>query len=177
MPLETIPWSKTAFLGWSDFGAEPNPAAFEDASSTVKYRITWVVNSESVENKVRFFIEDIRLVAEFFPWLSWVRRMYATPGLLKHEQGHFDLAELLRKDITAKIRDAVNQKRYPARGKDAEQQKQFARERSALLLSGELKKWQAYLEEKQSEYDSRTSFGHDAKAQSVYDRQFSRLRD
>ena len=176
MPPETIPWSKIVLLGWSDFKAEPNPAVFEDASSTIKYRATWTVDSEVLSGRVRFFIEDVKLVAEFFPWLSWVRGLYATPELLRHEQGHFDLAELLRKDVTEKITDAVCHKRYPARGKNEEQQKQFAREYSSRLLAGELKKWQAYLEKRRSEYDCRTGFGRDAGAQSLYDRQFSQLR-
>lgn len=176
MPPRAIPWSKTIFLKWSDFEAESNPASFEDALSTVKYRITWTVNSESMGNHIQFFIEDVNLVAEFFPELSWVREIYATSNLLKHEQGHFDLAEMLRDEITKKITGVIHSKRYLAKGKNEEQRKQFAKEYSALLLNNELKKWQCYMEEKQSEYDSQTNFGQDAKAQSAYNRKFSQLR-
>lgn len=176
MPPSSIPWSRTTFLRWSDFKAESNPAVFEDAHSTVKYRITWTVNSENIGSHIQFFIEDIKLIAEFFPELSWVRRIYATSELLKHEQGHFDLAELLRTEITKKISSAVHSKRYLAKGKNEEQRKQFAKEYSAALLNKELKKWQSYMEKKQSEYDSQTNFGQDVEAQSAYGLKFSQLR-
>ena len=51
----TIPWSKDYFLGWLDFQAESNPAVFEDVHSTIKYRYTWTVNSDSIGNQIRFF--------------------------------------------------------------------------------------------------------------------------
>ena len=176
MPLETIQWSKTILLRWSDFKAEPNPAAFEDASSTIKYRPTWTVNSEDANGRIQFFVKDLRLAAEFFPRLSWVREQYATAELLNHEQGHFDLAESLRHHITAEITDALHDKRYPALGKNEEQRKQFAREHTTQVIANELKKWHPYLEKKRSEYDGRTDFGQDAKQQSEYDERFSRLR-
>lgn len=176
MPPETISWSKTTFLKWADFKAEPNPAVFEDSSSIIRYRITWTVNSEVVDGQVEFFLEDIKLITEFYPGLSWVRSMYATPELLNHEQGHFDLAELMRNDVTAEIITVINEKRYAVVGKNDEQCKQFARERSALLLANELKKWQTYMEQKRSEYDRQTNFGQNVKVQSDYDTRFYQLR-
>ena len=89
-----IPWSKDYFLNWLDFQAESNSAVFEDVHSTIKYRYTWTVNSDSIGNQIRFFIENIDLTAEFYPLLSWVRQPQATPQLLRHEQGHFDITEI-----------------------------------------------------------------------------------
>lgn len=176
MNLQVITWSKANLLNWSDFMAEPNPAVFEDAKSTIQYRISWTVNSEKIGEQILFFIKDIQLSVEFYPMLSWVREMYATPELLKHEQGHFDLAELLRNCITKQITDTFSEQMYPVKGKNEEQRKQFAKEQSALLLEVELKKWQSYLDEQQHEYDNKTNFGQDVKAQSLFDEQFSQLR-
>lgn len=176
MPLQTIPWSRNVFLKWSNFEAESNPAAYEDSKSTIRYRIMWTVDSEKADEKILFLIRDVMLVTEFYPGLSWVRKMYATADLLKHEQGHFDLAELARADITADISSAVCGKRYPANGKNDEQRKQFARERSSMLLNAELKKCQARMEERRTKYDQDTDFGHDRNAQSEYDALFSKLR-
>lgn len=176
LSLQIIQWSKDIFLRWSDFKAESNPAAYEDAFSTIKYRITWTVDSVSQKDQILFFINDLRLAVEFFPYLSWVRQMYATPELLRHEQGHFDLAEMLRPEITNKIKDVVSGQRHVAEGQNDEQRKQFARENSASLLMHELQKWQTLMEKKRSEYSKETGFGHNAEMQLRYDIQFSHLR-
>ena len=173
---DILPWSKTTFLKWSDFEADPNPAVFEDASVMTRYRVVWTVGSEKIKDQIQFFIEDIKMVTEFYPALSWVRDMYATDKLLRHAQGHFDLVESLREKITANISKAFHGKMYPAVGKNKEQRKQFAREYSALLLEDELKNWQPYVDKRQSEYDTHTDFGGNAKAQSDYDVQFAKLR-
>ena len=171
-----IPWSKDRLLKWSDFKADPNHGVFENSSSVIEYRATWFVGSESANGRISFVIKDIGLITEFFPHRSWVREMYATSELLRHEQGHFDLVEMLRKSITIKITDALCPKMYPTKGKNEEQQKQYAREYSGMLIAGELAKIQKYVEEKRTEYDVQTDFGQDAKAQSIYDNQFVQIK-
>jgi len=108
----TISWSKDYFLDWSDFQAEFNPAALEDVHSIIKYRYTWIVNSESDGNQIRFFIENIDLIAEFYPLLSWVRHSEATPKLLKHEQGHFDLENYFGPKLQNKFRVCLMKKNF-----------------------------------------------------------------
>ena len=171
-----IPWSKDYFLDWSDFQAEFNPAALEDVHSIIKYRYTWIVNSESDGNQIRFFIENIDLIAEFYPLLSWVRHSEATPKLLKHEQGHFDLAELLRPKITKQIQSVFDEKKFPTRGQNQERQKQFAREDSGLMIAKELERLEKYLFEKQEEYDKQTNYGQIMEKQQEYDNMFKKLR-
>ena len=173
----TISWSKDYFLDWLDFQAESNPAVFEYVHSTIKYRYTWTVNSDSIGNQIRFFIENIDLTAEFYPLLSWVRQPQATSQLLKHEQGHFDFAELLRSEITEHIQNVFNGKKFPTRGQNPEQQKQFAREDSNLLIANEIEKWEKYLFEKQEEYDKQTNYGQIVEKQQEYDIMFKNLRN
>ncbi len=173
----TISWSKDYFLDWSDFQAESNPAAFEDVHSTIKYRYTWIVNSDNIGSQIIFFIENIDLTVEFYPLLSWVRQSQATPKLLKHEQGHFDLAELLRPKITEQIQSIFNEKKFPTRGQNQEQQKQFAREDSGLMIAKEVEKWEKYLFEKQEEYDKQTDYGQIIEKQQKYDDMFKKLRN
>ncbi len=172
-----ISWSKGYFLDWLDFQAESNPAVFEDVHSTIKYRYTWTVNSDSVGNQIRFFIENIDLTAVFHPLLSWVRQSQATPQLLKHEQGHFDFAELLRPEITQQIQNVFNEKKFSTRGQNPDQQKQFAREDSGLLIANEIGKWEKYLFEKQEEYDKQTNYGQIVEKQQEYDIMFKKLRN
>lgn len=172
-----ISWSKDYFLTWSDFQAESNPAVFEDVHSTIKYRYTWTVNSDNVGDQIKFFIEDIALIAEFYPKLSWVRQPQATSQLLNHEQGHFDLAELLRPEITVKIQSMFTGKKFPTRGQNQEQQKQFARADSGLLIAKEIEKLEKHLFEKQEEYDKQTNYGQSLKIQQEYDDMFKNLRN
>ena len=173
----TLSWSKDFFLDWSDFKAESNPAAFEDVHSMIKYRYTWIVNSDSIGTQIRFFIENIDLSVEFYPLLSWVRQSQATAKLLKHEQGHFDLAELLRPKIIEQIQNVFDGKKFPTRGKNQEQQKQFAREDSGLMIAKEVEKWEKYLFEKQDEYDKETNYGQIIEKQQEYDEMFKKLRN
>ena len=172
----TIPWSRDYFLDWSDFQAESNPAVFEDAHSVIKYRFTWTINSENFGNEIYFSIKNIQLYPEFHRQLSWVRPSVATKKLLKHEQGHFDLAELLRNEITEKIKNVVENKSYLTRGQNEEQQKQFAREDSGIMISKELKKLEKYLSEKRQEYDTLTDYGQIEAKQTEYDALFKKLR-
>ena len=176
-PPNTISWSKEHLLDWSDFQAESNPASYEDAHSVIKFRYTWTVNSDRLGNQIRFFIENIDLTVEFHPLLSWVRSSHATPTLLKHEQGHFDLAELLKPEIVKKIHDVFKGRTFPTRGQHPEQQKQFAREDSGLMIAKEVEKWEKHLNEKQEEYDQLTDFGQIFAKQQEYDEQFKKLRD
>ncbi|MFB1007046.1 MAG: hypothetical protein QMC57_05330, partial [Nitrosopumilus sp.] len=87
-----ISWARDYSLKWSDFKAELNPAVFEDSHSTIKYGFTWTVNSDKINDKIVFLIDSIKIVTEFHPLLSWVRESESNDNLLKHEQGHFDLA-------------------------------------------------------------------------------------
>jgi len=101
--INVLVWSNDSFLRWSDFNAESNPSAFEDSHSVIKYRYTWTVNSDKIGSQVLFFIENIQLSVEFYPVLSWVRTLQTNDDLLKHEQGHFDLAELIKRENLEKI--------------------------------------------------------------------------
>jgi len=174
---DIITWSKDYFLNWSDFKAESNPSSFEDSSSHVKYHHTWTVNSEMSDGTIYFLIDDIKLSTQFFRHLSWVRENQASLELLKHEQGHFDLAESLRPIITEEIQKEFKDKKFTTRGKNDEQRKQFAREDSKLMISKELEKWLNDLSQKRMKYDEETEFGHNLNKQNEYDKKFNELRD
>ena len=172
----TISWSKDYFLKLSDFKADSNPATFEDSHSTIKYSYIWTVNSEGVGDEIKFFIENIVLTAEFYPMLSWIRQSQETILLLKHEQGHFDLAELLRPKITRHLEDAFFGKKFSTRGQNQEQQKQYARESSSLMIANEMEKWEKYLFDERQEYDAQTNYGQILEKQQKFDDIFKKLR-
>jgi len=173
---DVVTWSRDYFLTWSDFEAESNPAAFEDSHSVIKYRYTWTVNSDEIENQVLFYIENIQLSVDFQSVLSWVRTSQSNNDLLKHEQGHFDLAESMKRENLEKLQNKFHEKRFSTRGKNEEQSKQFAKEDSGKMIAKEVEKLEQLLSQKRKEYDEQTNFGQNLEKQSEYNTIFDRLR-
>ncbi|MDH5463764.1 MAG: hypothetical protein OEW49_05590 [Nitrosopumilus sp.] len=170
-------WSKDFFLKWSNFEAESNPAAFEDAHSTIKYRFTWTVSSEEINDQIMFQIEDIRVFVEFHSLLSWVRYSQSSDNLLKHEQGVFDLAELIKRENLNALQNIFHGKQFPTRGKNEQQQKQFAKEDSGKMIAHEVEKLEDIYKKKCQEYVDQTNFGQDQEKQSEYNLMFEKLRE
>ena len=173
---DIISWSKDYSLEWSDFKAQPNSSSFEDSSSYIKFHQTWTVHSDISEGEICFLIDDIKLSSQFLRHLSWVREKQDSLELLKHEQGHFDLAESLRPIITEKIQNEFKDKKFPTRGQNDDQRKQFAREKSGLMIAKELEKWSFDFSQKRIKYDEETKFGHNLIKQKEYDIKFNELR-
>lgn len=171
-----IVWSKEDFLKWSDFKADSNPAVFEDSHSFLKYHYTWKIDSDKIGSDIVFFIENIQIFTEFYPNLSWVRPMHENNDLLKHEHGHFDLAELVKWDNLRKIQNRFYNIKFFTRGQNEEQRKQFAKEDSTKLIAREIEKLEIVLSKKRQEYDDITNFGQIKTKQSEYDLIFQRLR-
>ena len=174
---DIVNWSKEKSLSWSDFKAEANLGAYEDSHSFINYHYTWTVTSDNVGPQIVFFIEDIKIFTQFHCVLSWVRPNHANPQLLKHEQGHFDLAELIKLQYLRDLQNTFKGKHYPTRGKNDEQRKQFAKEDSGKMIVAKIEKLEKILLEKRKEYDEETDFGSNQKMQSEYDDVFSKLRD
>jgi len=169
-------WSNDFFLKWSDFNAESNPAVFEDSHSVIKYGYTWTINSDKIGSQILFFIENIQLSVEFYYGLSWVRTLQTNDDLLKHEQGHFDLAELIKRENLEKLQNKFYEKEFPTRGKNEEQTKQLAKEDSGKMIAIEVQKLEEILSQKRQEYDEQTNFGQNIEKQSEFNSIFERLR-
>ena len=168
-------WSSDYNLKWSDFKAESNPAIFEDSHSVIKYGFTWLVNSDKLNEKVVFFIENIEVSVEFHPLLSWVRDSESNDNLLKHEQGNFDLAELIKRNHEKILASNFYDKFFPTRGQNDAQRKQFAKVDSGRLISNEVDKLSRNLLKKREEYDFETDFGKNLDIQLKYDQLFEKL--
>ena len=172
---DVVFWSSDYCLNWSDFRAESNPAIYEDSHSFIKYGFTWMVDSDKLNENVVFLINDIKISVEFHPLLSWVRESELTDNLLHHEQGHFDLAEMLKRDYEKILKNKFYDKSFPTRGQNEPQQKQFAKEDSGRMISNEIDKLTKILSSKRDEYDVETDFGKKLEIQSKYDELFETL--
>ena len=172
-----IIWSKEYFLDWSDFQAEYNPAVYEDSHSVIKYHCTWIVNSEKFGKDIVFFIEDLKITTEFHPLLSWVRPHKNSDSLLKHEQGHFDLAEIVQRENLKNLQFFFYGKQYTTRGQNEEQRKQYAKEDSGKFIYAEIEKLEQILSKRRLKYDESTNFGQNKEKQSEYDILFEKLKN
>ena len=170
-----ISWTNDSSLKWSDFKAELNPAVFEDSYSAIKYSFTWTVNSDKVNDKIVFLIDSIKIVTEFHPLLSWFRESESNDNLLKHEQGHFDLAEMLRRDHDVVFEKKFYDKVFDTRGQNEAQRKQFAKIDSGKMISNEVDKLSLILAKKRKEYDVETEYGQNTKNQTNYTNIFKNL--
>ena len=130
----TLQWTPDLTLKWSDFQAESNPAIFEDSHSVVKYRFTWTVNSDKIDENVVFLIENIQIFAEFHPLLSWVRSSECNEQLLNHEQGKFDLAEFVKNENIISLEEKFYNRTFQTRGQNEDQRKQYAKEDSGMIF-------------------------------------------
>ena len=96
--------------------------------------------------------------------------------LLKHEQGYFDLAELIKRENLEKLRNKFHEKQFPTRGKNDEQRKQFAKVDSGKMIAEEVEKLEEILSQRRKEYDEETNFGQNLEKQSEYNSIFDKLR-
>ena len=170
-----LQWTPDFVLKWSDFQAESNPAVYEDAHSVIKYRFTWTVNSDKIDDEIVFLIENIRISVEFHPLLSWVRLPSANDQLLHHEQGTFYLAELVKRENMKKFQDLFYNKHFSTRGQNEEQRKQFAKEDSGKMINLEIEKLQQLFDEKCLKYKNDTNHGQNLQAQLNYNVIFKQL--
>ncbi|MGY5147583.1 MAG: hypothetical protein ACW9W4_06265 [Candidatus Nitrosopumilus sp. bin_7KS] len=171
----TLEWTSNFTLSWSDFQAESNPAVFEDSHSVIKYRFTWVVDSDIVDRNIVFLINDISLFVEFHPLLSWVRKSEANESLLNHEQGNFDLAELVKRENMMHLQEQFYKKHFSTRGQNDEQRKQFAKEDSGKMINEQVEKLQNLFNERSLKYQNDTNYGKNFDEQLKYDLIFKQL--
>jgi hypothetical protein len=172
----TLEWTPNFTLRWSDFQAESNPAVFEDSHSVIKYRFTWTIDSDKIDEEIVFLIKDIRIFVEFHPLLSWVRLSESDDVLLNHEQVKFDLAELIKQDNILQLQGDFYNKHFSTRGQNEEQRKQFAKEDSGKMIHESVEKLQKLFDEKCLKYHNETNYGHNIDAQSVYDRLIKQIK-
>lgn len=127
------------------------------------------------DGQIFFVIESIVVLTEFWPCLSWARPV-CNDAALYHQQGHFDLGELVMRQEISNIRNSLYEKRFPTRGKNEEQRKQFAKEDSAFVVEPVIHKLIEIFKKMQLDYDSETEHGCNITAQSKYDKLFASLR-
>jgi hypothetical protein len=136
-------WPQHPRLTWDDFRARPpKSTSYPSAVSDTGYNYQLVCRNGLL---------DIDAAAFFSPSGSWVKPDGRTPELLRHEQGHFDMAEL----YALRLRKAIQDARISCEDK------------AKANAAGErvVADFQADWENAEREYEEATKYGTDLKEQ------------
>ena len=109
---EIIVWSATRKLDWKDFRSKPPPNTLAGALSAISHDYAVGCRDQALQ---------LRVQTIFVPGRSWVTYRIVSSGLasrvgIRHEQIHFDLAEV----YTRRIRKMFCELRDPCPRSDAE---------------------------------------------------------
>lgn len=78
-----IEWNASRKLSWNDFKGTPNPSSTNAALTNSSITVEFGYNEKGLTHSIK---------CRFNKSLSWVR--VKNDYILKHEQGHFDIAEI-----------------------------------------------------------------------------------
>ncbi len=95
---EGIPWEEHKRLSWSDFKGKIPPAAVPAATTASGISYTYSANLLHHEVKLNFEVN-----AYFYPNESWYKPEQCTDNTLRHEQLHFDIAELFARKMRNRL--------------------------------------------------------------------------
>lgn len=146
-----LTWTQHPTLTWDDFRGSPPPSvAYPSALSDTGFKFELECPNEML---------DINATAFFSPSGSWVKPDEKTADLLKHEQGHFDMAE----SYALKLRKSAG---------DAEiscQDRNQARAAGQQMVAQFQKGWQ----DAERKYEEDTKYGTDLAQQAAASRRIA----
>ncbi|MGB9003250.1 MAG: hypothetical protein WCC52_05545 [Nitrosotalea sp.] len=177
--LPVLIWNKTRFLKWNDFEKKPDPKSKASASSAIGFESQPIIEHIKTETKFKFKIGDMQLNAVFIPGLSWVVKSISKKNsilLLKHEQGHFDLAQEITRKTRINTTKRFQNRVFVAKGKNEDKAKKYAISQVTKMrkkIDGTLQK---ELKSQQTKYEDNTNHGLIKEYQEEYNKRFDKLR-
>jgi len=91
---ETIEWKSSRLLTWTDYKANPDPNSDAAASTTTYLGVEYNMDQKGLTWKIQCLFSITR---------SWGR--HKDDFVLKHEQGHFDIAEIYARKLNQRLKD------------------------------------------------------------------------
>jgi len=177
--LSVITWKKTRALRWNDFKKKPDFKSKASASSAIGFESKPFIEHIKSGNRFRFKIKDMQLNAVFIPDLSWVMKNISkenSKSLLKHEQGHFDLAEEITRKTRTQVTDRFYDKSLAVKGKNEDLAKKYAVVQATGIRKKIEHKLQKEFKTQESRYDNKTNHGLIQENQEKYNKRFEKLR-
>ncbi|HPF12292.1 MAG TPA: DUF922 domain-containing protein [Flavobacteriaceae bacterium] len=144
-----ITWDKSRQLVWDDF---KDAVDWNDpiGNAMTSYKIVVVPENVLVDEEDHIQNhEKLSVVANFYCYHSWVNKR--TENLLRHEQTHFDIAELFARKLRKRFETLKSQG-----------EKRFS------VYYSEFKEYSALCREMQKKYDRETQHGNDFQANDTW---------
>jgi hypothetical protein len=91
---DLVDWKSSFKLAWSDYKAAPDGGSDAAASTTTYLGIEYKIDEKGFSYKIQ---------CRFSKTKSWGRSK--TDFILKHEQGHFDIAEIFARKLNKKMKE------------------------------------------------------------------------
>lgn len=91
---ETIEWQSSRSLNWTDYKGQPNPNSDAAAQTTTYLGIEYTMAEKGLGWTIQCLFSSTR---------SWGKNK--TDFVLKHEQGHFDIAEIFARKLNKQMRE------------------------------------------------------------------------
>ena len=108
----SIVWSPDFVLTREHFQGEPDPNDLHDANTRSQLNYFFKHKIERIESDYKILILDIFVKSYLSPKNSWLRTEGLNetnlPLLLKHELGHFDIAEKHAREFDRKMKNNFN---------------------------------------------------------------------
>lgn len=153
-----ISWDKNRPLTWDDFKGEPDASSPHSAETVTKLESAW--EGEGVKGGVK--VTSVSSTAFFNSSQSWVKEGQKSDDLLKHEQGHFDIAEIFAREKKKEMDKLVGQV--------------FESEEAVNKKVEEIcQKIQKRLDKMNEQYDKQTKHGTDKKKQEQWDKKIKKI--
>lgn len=178
--LAVIIWNKVRILKWNDFKKKSNSKDEVSAIAAIGFETKPIIEHIRMGNKFKFKIREMQLNTVFIPDFSWViKNISKKEGalLLKHEQGHFDLAEEITRKTRMQTNNRFQNKVFTVKGKNEDQAKKDAILRATKIRKEIECKLQKELKNQETQYDDKTNHGLITKYQKIYNKRFEKLRE
>jgi hypothetical protein len=178
--LPVIIWNKNRFLKWTDFKKKSDSNSNWSSNSAIGFESTPFIEHIKTGGRFKFKIRDMQLHAIFIPDLSWMIKNISKKNrrlLLKHEQGHFDLAEEITRKTRTKTNNRFQNRTLTSKGKNKNMAKKdaiFQTSKIRKKISGKLQK---QLNNQETKYDDKTNHGLIKRHQDTYNKRFRKLRE
>lgn len=181
---QLVPWNKNFILKWSDYTGTSDSNSPQKAWTHTCIRYTFEVEIIKKATKIKFTIKNVKVTAYYNQSASWVKSELLIrndqAAILKHEQGHLDIAEKFARKMQSKMIERVNEKTYSCKGKNEEEWKLYANTSADAILdqifNEVAKEWHEY-EGEAVGYDFRTKHGMKHDEQAKYDTELNQLRE
>ena len=171
-----IPWSSDRLLTWDDFKGDVDVLSKHDALS--KTRLSHKTHFDPVQKttKIKLKINWTKMDASFIPDDSWVKPQKRTNQLLKHEQGHFDIQELVARETEKKLNQKFNGKLITTNYASLEEADKDPKQIITKKIKKEIKIIENNFTFSHDKYDAETDHGRKRQKQIEYNRMFAKLR-